>query len=409
VTLALRGIADLLERESGIRLEEHRYGALTAALRRAAPGVTPEQFLRLARDPVRGAPEMARLLDEVTVQESSFFRESEALDGVDWSELLARAAASGSAVVRVWVAGCANGEEAYTLAILACEAFGHASPPVSILATDVSWHALERAREGAYRERGLRELSNGRRARWLRPAPDGRLAVGDELRRLVHFRRHNLVAEPVPPAGEARFQLVACRNVLIYFNPAKALEVSRRLATALAPGGVLLLGAADAVSAAAAGQDLPEEVPSTPPTPAGRPRPAVAGRDELLTRARAAAEAGRAGEALAHVDTLLRRDPLDAGAHSLRGLVELAGGDAEAAAASLRRALFAEPDLGPAAFMLGCAHEAAGRDAEARAAYVQALRTLGGNLDERYAAVFGELDLAKALAGCRARLEGSAR
>jgi chemotaxis protein methyltransferase CheR len=374
-----------------------------------------------SRDPVRGAAAMARLLDEVTVQESAFFRDREPLESLRWSDLVGAAEASGSAVVRAWVAGCAHGEEAYTLAMLACEAFGHAKPPVSILATDISRRALERAREGTYRERALREVGEARRTRWLARAPDGRLAIAEELRRLVHFRRHNLVTEPAPPPGEAPFQLVVCRNVLIYFSPATAREVRRRLDAAVAPGGVLVLGAADALAAAAVENPPLAGAVEDPhaaaavadrlqgaAAPAEHAPPAVTGRDALLRRARAAAEAGRAGEALASVDALLRRDPLDAGAHSLRGLVELAGGDADAAAASLRRALFAEPELGPAAFMLGCAHHAAGRDAEAHAAYVQALRTLGGDAERRHAAVFGDLDVAEALAGCCARLDRSA-
>ena len=409
MSVALRGVAELVERESGVRLGEHQHGALRAALRRAAPGTRPEDFLRLARDPLRRDAEIARLLDEVTVQESAFFRERAALEAVRWHELLAGAQASGGAVVRVWVAGCASGEEAYSLAILACEAFGPAEPPVSILASDLSRRALGRAQQATYRERALREVDPHRRARWLRRA-DGRYVVRDEVRRLVHFRRHNLVADPAPPPGEAPFHVVACRNVLIYFAPEVALAVSRRLEEALAPGGALLLGTADVLSAAAATYDAaPPERAAASARPAPPPRqrpPATLARSPLLARARLAAEAGQAGEALADLDTLIRREPLDAEAHALRGLVELAGGDADAAASSLRRALFAEPTFGAAAFMLGRAHDAAGRPSAARAAYARALRTLRPG-DARDAAVLGESDPTEVLAACRARLEGA--
>ena len=148
MSLVLREIAELLERESGIRLREHQLAALPAAIARAAPGVGAGAFLNLARTPIRGVAELERLVDDVTVQESASFREREALDALHWHELLATAEASGSPEIRVWVAGCANGEEAYTLAMLACEAFGHSKPPVSILATDISRMALTRAREG---------------------------------------------------------------------------------------------------------------------------------------------------------------------------------------------------------------------------------------------------------------------
>jgi predicted Zn-dependent protease len=114
---------------------------------------------------------------------------------------------------------------------------------------------------------------------------------------------------------------------------------------------------------------------------------------------------GRADEALADVETLIRRDPLDAEAHALRGLIQLAGGDPDAATAALRRALFAEPAFGAASFLLGRAHDAAGRPARARAAYARTLRTLGAE-DDRDAALLGTLDPAEVLAACRSRLEG---
>jgi chemotaxis protein methyltransferase CheR len=411
VSAPLHDVAELVRRESGIRLAEPQHDALRAALRRMLPGLEPGDFLRLAADPARRAGAIARLLDEVTIQESSFFREPAAFLRLDWRGLLAAAQASGQGVVRVWVAGCATGEEAYTLGMLACEAFAPERPPVTIVATDVSRRALDDAHAATYGARTLRDIGPERRARWLRPG-NGGLTVREDVRRLVGLRRHNLVTEPAPPPGEAHFHVIACRNVLIYFDRPTAERIVEQLEAALAPGGVLVLGAADTL-AGGGGRRPGAPAPARPPARSARQRPArpPAGaptRDQRVARARAAADVGRLGDARDELARLVRRDPLDADAHALRGIVELAAGDAEAAIAALRRALYAEPGFGLAAFMLGQAHDAAGRPQTARAAYARALQSLEPT-DERHAAVFGPVDITAIEAACRDRLAGGPR
>jgi chemotaxis protein methyltransferase CheR len=106
-----------------------------------------------------------------------------------------------------------------------------------IVATDVSVRALEAARAGVYGIRSMRKLPIALGNRWFAAGFERR--VRDEVRALVEFRRHNLVADPAPGGP---FDLVLCRNVLIYFDPRTAGVVLRRLAGALRPGGVLVLG-----------------------------------------------------------------------------------------------------------------------------------------------------------------------
>src|SRR5438132_4207970 len=155
---ALHELAALVHRESGILIRDAQFGALAAALDRVDPAGSIDGFIRRAAHPTEGAGHIARLLDEVTVKETFFLREAQQLEAIDWLAMFERAQRSGSGLVRVWSAACATGEEAYTLALLACQAFGHAEPPVTILATDISGAALTRAREGEYRPRSTREL-----------------------------------------------------------------------------------------------------------------------------------------------------------------------------------------------------------------------------------------------------------
>ena len=115
----LADVADLVRREAGITLSAAQESSLQAALGRAAPGLDAESFLRQTSDPVAGRDLVLRLIDEVTVKETTFLRDREQLTVIDWQGLHRSARAAGSDRIRVWSAGCATGEEPYTLAMLA--------------------------------------------------------------------------------------------------------------------------------------------------------------------------------------------------------------------------------------------------------------------------------------------------
>ena len=393
---ALEAVAALVARESGIELPSTRRAALQSAIRRT--GVAgPEELLERLAGP-GGSAVLSGLLDEVTVQETSLYRDAAQFDEIDWRALQTGAARAGRPVVRIWSAGCATGEEAYTLAMLACEAFGSLTPPVEIVGTDLSAAALAQAVVGRYSARRARTVPPAQRERHLSESGDT-VAVRPALRRLVTFARHNLVADPAPPPGQAPFDLVVCRNVLIYFDPATAERVVASLRGALLPGGHLLLGAADQLGRSpradvGAADGVPDRSRATPgPLP-----------QEPLARAVAAADAGRADEALAQVDLVLEHDPLNASAYFLRGLVILPA-DPQSAVDSLRRALLIDPCFGLAAFQLGRAYDALGDADAARTAYVTALHTLDPD-DSRYDELLRQVDLGDVATAIRVRIQG---
>lgn len=409
---ALGAVAELVRREAGIVLSSAQETALRAALARAAPGLDAAAFLRAVQDPLSGRALVDRLIDEVTVKETTFVRDRRQLDAIAWHLLLERARDAGSETIRVWSAGCATGEEPYTLALLAAEAFAPADPPVDVLGTDVSLAALEGAARGRYRERAVRELDETQRRRHLERQDDGTYVVGERLRRLVRLARHNLARDPIPPLGEGQFDLVLCRNVLIYFDAVLVERVIDGLERSVRPGGTLLIGAADALcgtaSRLAALTAQPARPRRTEPVrkalrrPLGRtPEPS---RDDRLGAALEAANAGRREEAVAHADAMLVADPLDADAYFVRGMVELEAGDGARAAMSLRRALYVDPSFALAAFTLGRAHDALGDAAAARRAYEQALRTIDP-ADDRHELLLQQVDLGDVASACRARLD----
>lgn len=146
--------------------------------------------------------------------------------------------------LQIWSAGCAHGEEAYSLAWL----LARTGRPGSVLATDVDPTALERAAAGWFDSSSSSELTPADLDQILEPEVPGsnRRRVHSSLRERVSFRRHDLLAPPCPSIG--RFDLVCCRNVLIYLHPTAQQAVLERLSDALNPGGLLCLGEAEWLS-----------------------------------------------------------------------------------------------------------------------------------------------------------------
>jgi len=408
---ALAAVADLVQRETGMIIPESREAALLGAINRAAPGLGAGGFAKAAKEPSRHRELVDRLIDEVTIQETTFLRDGDQLDIIAWHSLLSSVRDSRSGTVRVWSAACASGEEAYTLALLAAESFAPARAPVDVLGTDVSSAALAEAVAGRYRERSVRALSPQLRRRYFDPQADGSYIVTRQLRGMVRFRRHNLVRDPVPPLGEDSFDVVVCRNVLIYFAASIAKLVIGKLDRSVGPTGIIVLGAADALKRTAGGpRPRPEPASFTRLTPAIRPRPeraatASPSRDERLRAAVGAADQGDRPAALAQVTSLIAEDPLDAEAQFIHGLVTLEAGEPGKAAAALRRALYADSRFAVAAFALGCAYDALSDFAAARRAYEQALRTFNPD-DDRHDLMLQQIQMEDIAAACRVRLGG---
>jgi chemotaxis methyl-accepting protein methylase len=387
-------MAEVMRRETGITVKPPQLPSLEAAMRRVEPTMTVNEFVLAITDGGAGAPLLERMIDEFTIKETFFFRQRLDFDAIDWPSLVDHARASGSPVARVWVAATASGEEAYTLAILASEAFAPGAPPVSIHATDISASVLTRARRGRYGLRSARALERPVLDRYFtQEGPD--VIVGERLRRIVRFSRQNLVGQSTPATG-GPFDLITCRNVLIYFEPDVADRVVDGLTQALDTNGKLLLGAADRLCCSAAGLLPPRRTgaaaqpanqrPAAAQTlrrPLGRvpleppPAPAASPADGLSTDlddALRAANQGNLQAALEATARALSRDALDAKAHFLRGLALRGLGRHAEAISAFRSALYVDPGFGLAAFEMGRALEACGDETSAARAYNQALK-----------------------------------
>ena len=252
-----RGFADFVLDAAGISLNETK---VALVMRRLSPRMRQLGLgsLRAYTDMVRHDPtgeEMVRMLDLIVTNETHFFREPQHFTYLEQRVLpeWAAAAAEGrrSRVIRSWSAAASTGQEPYTLAMVLL-----AQLPVEqgwrheIVATDISTSALATALGAEWPIERAREIPDHYRKRFmLRGTGDrvGRMRATAELRDAVQFGRLNLNHESYEVPG--LFDLIFCRNVLIYFTPEGRGAVINRLADRLAPGGLLFVGHAESLHA----------------------------------------------------------------------------------------------------------------------------------------------------------------
>ncbi len=244
----------LIHREAGIYLSEVKQALVVGRLSRRLRELQLGSFGAYYRMVEADEEERVRMLDCICTNETHFFREPrqfEFLEQQVFPEWAARAA-SGLMPrrIRVWSAACSTGEEPYSLAMTLLARF----PPSSgwnleILASDLSTRALDRAKAGLWRIDRASEIPQAfLRAFMLRGtgAQEGVMKAGPEIRSLIRFERVNLNQTRYPVRGP--FDLVFCRNVLIYFDLASKARVVDRLLNQLAPDGYLFLGHAESLT-----------------------------------------------------------------------------------------------------------------------------------------------------------------
>ncbi len=240
---AVEAAIKVLQDATGVNFHQYKRPSLVRRIQRRAESVGLPQLAdyvqRLRQDP----DEISALFQAVLIQVTRFFRESETFEALRSTVIPALAARrTGSAAVRVWVVGCATGEEAYSLAItfLEAEAALGAELPVRIFASDVSDSALAAARLGQYPESIAAHVSAAHLKQYF-VALDNGYRVSKQLREMCVFARHDITRDP----PFAQLDLVLCCNVLIYLDAVLQKRLLQNMHYALRPGGYLALGPAE--------------------------------------------------------------------------------------------------------------------------------------------------------------------
>ncbi|WP_369058513.1 CheR family methyltransferase [Caulobacter sp. 73W] len=379
-------------------------------------------------DGIDGEREWAALEAEITVGETFFFRYAEqftALRETILPELLERRRQSKR--LRIWSAGCANGSEPYSVAILLSQMLGEKLPDwrISILGTDINQASLDSAKAGVFGRWALRALKPEDQARWFEAEDKGRWRLKGAYRSLVRFERANLLTLLTgdAPLEWSEFDLILCRNVLIYFHTTTVDALVEAMGERMSGGGWLLVGHAEpnpnfaralepislpgtaAYRKPAEGETYePPALPGTivfeppavlidPPEPAPTPRfipkappPALAPApapaaspplEQTFAAIQAAADAGRYDDALAQCRKAIGERPEAAELHFIEGVILQAVDRTADAEAAFRRALYLNREFALAHYHLGLLLAATGRKPSGRRALATAAKIAG--------------------------------
>ena len=427
--ILLTAARQIVEHTVGLRLDAAQRYRLDYWLHHTAQqrGVADSE---LVDEIAAEGPALQSVLDELTVQETSFFR-----DPAQFAAFRRDVVPTLHSPLTVWSAGCAGGHEPYSIAMVLAES-GIAS--WRVVASDISSRALRQAQAARYDERQLAGLGEAERSRYLRRAGT-QWEVVPELRQKVTVFRHNLIRDPTPPQAAAA-EVVFCRNVLIYFDRADVLAALERIATTMDPGGWVFLGYSESlwqvserfhlVRVGSAFAYRQPEAPMPDPTaglspeldrrtavhPASLRRPGALGEDAPVAgragRARGAAAprdaegsrtavppAAKLGAAPAEPVPIQEPAPAEPepGGDMIptvadllaAGEAGLEAGDAATAVSALRKVVYLDPDHAIAHFQLGLAFEMMGDRGQSRRALSAARAALGRSSAAAEAALEG--------------------
>ena len=262
----MRLLQALIYQECGMYFDSRRTHFLQDRLQRRLRECRMDSFYSYYRLLIstEGRQELMCLLQNLTVNETSFFRNKAQLELFHkqiLDEVITQKQARGDNQIRIWSAGCSTGQEPYTIAMLIADALAYHQlrlpatpgaqwpkplipPPwrVEIPASDINYSVLRHAQEGLYNEHHMASVDYAYRLRYFDKVGE-RYAVKGSIKELVHFDFHNLKTEFLPQKNDVIF----CRNVMMYFDEAEQKRLIEKFYRCLNPGGYLLVGHAESL------------------------------------------------------------------------------------------------------------------------------------------------------------------
>lgn len=262
----MRLLQTLVYQECGMYFDARRAHFLRDRVLRRLRECHMESFYRYYQLLIsaQGRQELLLLLENLTVNETSFFRNKAQLELFHKQilhEIITRKQQRGDCQIRIWSAGCSTGQEPYTIAMLIADALAYQQlrrpilsetvwpkplipPPwrVEIPASDISYSALRAGQDGSYNQQQMASVDYNYRLRYFDKVGD-RYAVKKAIKEIVHFDFHNLKTEFLPRSNDVIF----CRNVMMYFDEAEQRRLLDKFYRCLTPGGYMLVGHAESL------------------------------------------------------------------------------------------------------------------------------------------------------------------
>jgi chemotaxis protein methyltransferase CheR len=408
-------LSDLVTERFGLQFPRNRWSDLQRGLEEASNdlGVTD---LSVVADILAGTatkPQLDAIASRLTVGETYFFREPASLDFLERTILpeLLRSRRQTGKRLRIWSAACCTGEEAYSIAILLRRVIPDLTDwQVTILATDVNPVFLEKAVAGVYSEWSFRGAPEWLQLDYFKRAGNGRHEIHEGVKRQVSFSQLNLVTDMVPSLALSTnaFDLILCRNVLMYFSPSQAEKVVKNFERALVTDGWLIVSPTEASHRIFSSfthdkdyavpcyrktpvQKLPTRFEPAPPVITFEPPqifeaqiigesviegPPENGPEYCAQMARVKANEGALDQAQTWCERWIAADKLSAAAYYLSAVILQELGDVERARIQLQRAVYLDPNFVLAHFGLGKLARDLGRDGEASKHFNNALQYL---------------------------------
>jgi chemotaxis protein methyltransferase CheR len=378
----------------------------------------PLQYLHFLKSGTTGVAECKNLLDHLTIGETFFFRNQPQFEALQNSVLPQLFQKKKS--LSIWCAGCSTGEEPYSVAMLL-----HSMLPdlaeweISILATDINRHSLDKARAGMYGARAVQLMPQYLLDRYF--AKQGQqYRLSDDIKRMVTFQYHNLATEPFNLPAMLDLDILFCRNVTIYFNMETLKRIVSQFSACLVPGSIFLIGHAETLWGISEDFDpiefprtflyekrpapkpavryipeplsIPISIPLPDPVPVYVP-PVVVNLDKnipiWLEKGLGLANSGHYEEAMGFLKKVVEHDNLQVGAYHVMGVVLVKLKRYHEAIAEFRRALYCDPEFAVCHFHLGNVFRFLGENADAKKEYDRCLKILVGR-DEMEGVPFSE-------------------
>jgi chemotaxis protein methyltransferase CheR len=256
-----QNLSSYIERELGIKMPDSKKIMLESRLQKRVKALqlpSFKEYLDIVFSDDDRQSELLHMIDAVTTNKTDFFRESDHFDYMLQSLLPERTRISGwgmGSPLRIWSAGCSSGEEPYTMTmVLENYKEKNSAFQYGILATDISINMLKRAVEGIYTEEKIMPVSMAFRKKFLLKSKDPRsgiVRIKPELRKKIIFHRLNLMDEVFDI--KEKFEIIFCRNVIIYFDRNNQAKLLKKFYNHLVPGGYLFLGHSETIT----GLDIP--------------------------------------------------------------------------------------------------------------------------------------------------------